>query len=193
MAASVRVVVAASTHIGRPRCRKLIGHFVEKPPLKRRRRRFQSFQGKRNALASSPPPKPVSLPFEPMTRWQGTTIDTGFRPFAAPTARIAPGLPICFAMSPYDRVSPNGIVRSASQPCVERACHRRPASARIPSDVPKNTHSTGARSPSGPDDCRRASRRAIGRGCGQSFSHRMPASPSSVATSVSVPTGEFIV
>jgi len=52
------------------------------------------------ALVSSPPAKPVSFPDDPMTRWQGTMIDTGFLPFAAPTARVARGLPSCFASWP---------------------------------------------------------------------------------------------
>ena len=38
-----------------------------------------------------PPPKPVSEPSLPITRWQGNTIGKGLRPFAAPTARIALG------------------------------------------------------------------------------------------------------
>jgi len=64
-------------------------------------------------LASSPPANPVSLPVAPMTRWHGATIDSGFRPLAAPTALIAWGFPICRASWPYERVSPNGIVSSA--------------------------------------------------------------------------------
>ena len=44
------------------------------------------------ALASSPPANPVSLPFHPMTREHGAMIETGCLPFAAPTARTAPGL-----------------------------------------------------------------------------------------------------
>ena len=31
-----------------------------------------------------------------MTRWQGTMIDTGFLPFAAPTARVAARVPELF-------------------------------------------------------------------------------------------------
>jgi hypothetical protein len=34
-----------------------------------------------------------------MTRWHGTTIETGFRPFAPATARTAVGRPIAFASS----------------------------------------------------------------------------------------------
>ncbi len=49
----------------------------------------------RNALASRPPANPVSLPVAPITRWHGVTIEIGFLPFAAPTARTASGLPIC--------------------------------------------------------------------------------------------------
>ena len=44
-------------------------------------------------FAGSPPPKPVSEPSLPMTRWQGTTMGSGFWPFAAPTAREAAGFP----------------------------------------------------------------------------------------------------
>src|SRR6478736_1394016 len=54
----------------------------------------------RRALTSRPPANPVSAPLDPTTRWQGATIDTGFLPFAAPTARAAPGLPICLAICP---------------------------------------------------------------------------------------------
>ena len=39
-------------------------------------------------LRSSPPPKPVSAPFAPTTRWQGTMMGIGFFPLAAPTARV---------------------------------------------------------------------------------------------------------
>ena len=41
-----------------------------------------------------PPPKPVSDPSDPMTRWQGTRIGSGLAPLALPTARQAAGLPI---------------------------------------------------------------------------------------------------
>ena len=57
-------------------------------------------------LRSIPPPYPVNPPVEPITRWHGTMMPMGFRPFANPTARDAPGEPICSAISPYDRVSP---------------------------------------------------------------------------------------
>src|ERR1700733_931336 len=60
----------------------------------------------KNALVSRPPAKPVSLPFDPITRWHGAMIEIGLRPFAAPTARIARGEPISFAISAYVRVSP---------------------------------------------------------------------------------------
>jgi hypothetical protein len=53
--------------------------------------RFSRF--KRCAFASSPPATPVSFPEEPMTRWQGAMIATGFLPLAAPTARVARGFP----------------------------------------------------------------------------------------------------
>ena len=45
-----------------------------------------------------PPPKPVRSPFEPMTRWQGAMMGIRLRPLAAPTARVAVGWPICFAI-----------------------------------------------------------------------------------------------
>jgi hypothetical protein len=35
-----------------------------------------------------------------MTRWQGTTMDTGFRAFAAATARVAVGAPRDSASAP---------------------------------------------------------------------------------------------
>ena len=47
-----------------------------------------------------PPPYPVSLPLEPMTRWQGMMMGIGFDPLARPTAREALGLPMRFASSP---------------------------------------------------------------------------------------------
>src|SRR6266853_425331 len=40
-------------------------------------------------LRSNPPPKPVSDPSAPTTRWQGTMIGMRFLPLAAPTARVA--------------------------------------------------------------------------------------------------------
>src|SRR5262249_52476227 len=52
----------------------------------------------RNALVSRPPAKPVSSPADPITRWHGATIEIGFLPLAAPTARTASGLPICRAI-----------------------------------------------------------------------------------------------
>jgi hypothetical protein len=54
---------------------------------------------RRNSLASRPPAKPVREPSLPITRWQGATMETGFFPFAAPTARKAPGRPIAVATS----------------------------------------------------------------------------------------------
>jgi hypothetical protein len=39
--------------------------------------------------------------------------EMGFEPFAAPIARTALGLPILFAIIPYEQVSPNGIEISA--------------------------------------------------------------------------------
>jgi hypothetical protein len=47
-----------------------------------------------------PPPKPVSDLSEPITRWHGTTIGSGFAPLAPPTARLAVGLPIRDASAP---------------------------------------------------------------------------------------------
>jgi len=47
-----------------------------------------------------PPPKPVRLPFDPITLWQGTTTGRGLAPQAAPTARAAPGRPTFRATSP---------------------------------------------------------------------------------------------
>jgi hypothetical protein len=44
-------------------------------------------------------------------------IPTGFDALAEPTARAAPGQPMASAISPYDAVSPTGILRNA--------CHTR--------------------------------------------------------------------
>ena len=52
-----------------------------------------------HCLAANPPAKPVRPPEAPITLWQGATMDSGFRPLAAPTARTALGLPICTAIS----------------------------------------------------------------------------------------------
>ena len=51
------------------------------------RGRMRRSSDRRNDLISRPPPKPVSEPSAPMTRWQGMTIGRGFAPAAAPTAR----------------------------------------------------------------------------------------------------------
>ena len=51
-------------------------------------------------LRSSPPAYPVSEPSRPSTRWQGTTMLTGLRPTAAPTARTARGRPTRWLRSP---------------------------------------------------------------------------------------------
>ena len=59
---------------------------------------FAPSNANRYAFASRPPANPVSLPVDPMTRWHGATIDTGFLPVAAPTARMASGFPICLAI-----------------------------------------------------------------------------------------------
>lgn len=47
----------------------------------------------RRVLRCRPPPKPVSEPSAPITRWQGITSGMRFVAFARPTARAAPGLP----------------------------------------------------------------------------------------------------
>jgi hypothetical protein len=39
------------------------------------------------------------VPFEPITRWQGTTMLMGFWPLARPAARTALGLPMRRASS----------------------------------------------------------------------------------------------
>src|SRR2546422_158545 len=51
-------------------------------------------------LRSNPPPKPVSSPRAPTTRWQGTMMGIGFFPLAAPTARVARTSPKRRASSP---------------------------------------------------------------------------------------------
>src|SRR5713101_2684448 len=58
------------------------------------------------SLVLKPPPKPVSFPVLPITRWQGTTTGMGLAPLARPTARDPLGFPILRASSPYEIVSP---------------------------------------------------------------------------------------
>ena len=50
-------------------------------------------------LRASPPAYPVSAPSAPTMRWQGTTIDSGLRPVAAPAARMLSGRPARAASS----------------------------------------------------------------------------------------------
>src|ERR1700712_5138389 len=51
-------------------------------------------------LSGRPPPKPVSAPLAPMTRWQGTTSGMGLLLQARPTAREALASPRLLAMAP---------------------------------------------------------------------------------------------
>ncbi len=51
-------------------------------------------------LRSIPAAKPVNFAFFPMMRWHGITSNKGFLLHALPTARVAFGCPISFAMSP---------------------------------------------------------------------------------------------
>ena len=48
-------------------------------------------QSSSQAFIGNPPAKPVSFPFDPITRWHGTMIGSGFDPLANPTARAALG------------------------------------------------------------------------------------------------------
>ena len=61
------------------------------------RRSARCSRSSRNRLRGSPPPKPMRLPSAPITRWQGTTMAIGLRPFAAPTAWAPPGSPTALA------------------------------------------------------------------------------------------------
>ena len=49
-------------------------------------------------LRANPPAYPVSEPFVPITRWQGIRKGIGLTRLAAPTARLADGLPIAWAI-----------------------------------------------------------------------------------------------
>src|SRR3546814_12688923 len=62
----------------------------------------------RNCLAGNPPPKPVSEPSAPITRWQGTTNGNGLRPFAAPPARTPCGLLVRTPKPQYLQVDHGG-------------------------------------------------------------------------------------
>src|SRR5205814_1491001 len=53
-----------------------------------------------HCFTGRPPPKPVSEPSAPMTRWQGRTMQTGLAPLAAPSARAAVGMPSAAACRP---------------------------------------------------------------------------------------------
>ncbi len=66
-------------------------------------------------FSSIPPENPPSDPAEPTTRCQGMRSGTGFAPIAWPTAREAFGFLILFAIQPYERDSPYGIVAHACQ------------------------------------------------------------------------------
>ena len=52
-------------------------------------------------MRSRPPAYPTRLPVEPTIRWHGTTIGTGFRLRAPPTARAAFGFPMRAASRPF--------------------------------------------------------------------------------------------
>ena len=101
----------------------------------------------RRALASSPPANPVSLPVEPMTRWHGATIDTGFLPFAAPTARTAAGLPICLRdLSVGSRLAERDRQQRVPHLALKRRAGDDPASTRTPSAGRRSIPRAGARS-----------------------------------------------
>src|SRR5262249_26776672 len=70
----------------------------------------------RRSFVATPPfaEKPPGLPPAASTRWHGTRIGSGFLPSAWPTARAERGAPIRAAISPYESVVPDGILRAAS-------------------------------------------------------------------------------
>ncbi len=58
-----------------------------------------------------------------MTRWQGTTMEMGLRPLAAPTARLARGSSELLCELAVASVWPKGMARRASQTFFwERCC-----------------------------------------------------------------------
>ena len=73
-----------------------------RPPVVMARdyRLYSASRVSKRSLMSRPPAKPVSLPSEPTTRWQGAMIEIGFLPLAAPTARAALARPIWAAICP---------------------------------------------------------------------------------------------
>ena len=86
-----------------------------------------------------------------------------------------------------------GSSATRSTPCVETPSRPDPASTRTPSARPAK-YSSSWRSVSTSTGCRSSSASMFSRTRpGRSFSHRIAASPSSVATSVSLPTGESTV
>src|SRR3546814_14265272 len=67
-----------------------------------------------HSLRWAPPPYPPTVPSLRTTRWQGTSTQTGFAPFAAPTARTAPGESRAAATCPYLPVPPAGAAPRAA-------------------------------------------------------------------------------
>ena len=146
----------------------------------------------RRALTSRPPANPVSAPVAPTTRWHGATIDSGIsavrRADGARGARDARSV----ARSARRNASLRTEWSSArSIPCVETPCRTGRASSRSAAARPRSTPRAGARPRRAPD-ARSSSASMFSRTRpGRSFSHRIAASPSSVATSVSRADGRL--
>src|SRR5581483_7806848 len=62
--------------------------------------RIAPSSSRRARFTCRPPAYPVSDPFAPTTRWQGSTIGIGFRFMTVPTARAARGRPTFAASEP---------------------------------------------------------------------------------------------
>src|SRR5690606_40780975 len=87
------------------------------------------------------PPTPAPAA-DGTTRWHGTTTATRLLAHARATARAARGSPIAFATSPYVRVSPGGISRSAFHTRCWNAVARRSSGTSTRATSPRSEEHT---------------------------------------------------
>ncbi|MEZ5249327.1 MAG: hypothetical protein R2713_09005 [Ilumatobacteraceae bacterium] len=77
-----------------------------------------------HAFWSSPPANPVSAPVLPTTRWHGTMMLIGLRPFAAPTARALFGSPSACLLAVSSSSRCRGSSAAPPRRLLERRTHR---------------------------------------------------------------------
>lgn len=107
------------------------------------RRNGQSKTPSRRSSASflsSPPPYPVSCPDAPITRWQGTKMESGLRPLARPTARAGgrtadlPGdvrITACFSIGDGGQRLPDRTLKGCTDFKLQRQLELRAQAAEI--------------------------------------------------------------